>query len=324
MNLQLPIDIPRLEPGIALGDSIYLCGSCFTANMVGYFERHKFSVKQNSHGIIFNPMSVYHALIDVVEGKVYQESDLFYLNEYWHSWYHHSDFSFLEKEQTLEKINTTIQAHRTFLKECSFLFITLGSAFAYWQVDEQMYVSNNHRAPANWFRKDLLPIDTITAQLQRMQESLHQFNPKLNIIYTISPVRHVRDGVIENNRSKARLLEAVHSLPNRYYFPSYELVLDVLRDYRFYDIDLVHPNYLATQLVWEHLVQACIQPAAYPVMKQLEQVYKARHHEAKDVRSKAHTAFLEQHYALCLQLQAEYPALNFKEELDYFNTHSTE
>ena len=319
MNFQLPLQFPKLEPSITYHDAVYLCGSCFSANMVNYFQRHKFNVEFNSHGIMFNPMSVCNSLIEVIEGKQYTEKDLFYLNEYWNSWNHHSDFSFLEKETCLTTINAAIRKHQAFLKESKFIFITLGSAFAYWHLEEQQYVSNNHRAPANVFRKDLLPIATIQEQLENLNKALLLFNPNLTIIYTISPVRHVRDGVIENNRSKARLIEAVHSLKAIYYFPSYELVVDVLRDYRFYDADLVHPNYMATQVVWEQLVQSCVHPSLYDLMKQLEQIYKAKQHRPKDIRSEAHQRFLQQHLALCSELKMLHPELNLEDEMVYFS-----
>lgn len=319
MNFILPISIPKLKSPIHHQHKILLIGSCFTEHIAGFLNRAKFETMQNSHGVIFNPWSVSKALEDVVQNKKYEASDLFYLNEYWHSWNHHSDFSCLDKEESIQKINAEIESQHHFLKQADYIIITLGSAFAYYHKHEQTFVSNNHRAPLDWFEKKLLDIDYMVDLLNQMQTNLLKFNTKLQFIYTISPVRHSRDGVIENNRSKARLLEAVHSLKNAYYFPAYELVIDVLRDYRFYDLDMVHPNYQATAFVWENFVSHCIDENCVPLMKQLEQITKAKQHRPKDMRSEAHKRFMKEHATLCENLMNEFPYLRLNEEIAYFN-----
>ncbi len=318
MNFQLDITIPFLEPRIQHQSKILLIGSCFTEHMTNFLNRTKFGTVQNSHGILFNPLSVCKALQDVIDNKVYTEDDLFFLNEYWHSWYHHSDFSDMDKDKALHKINSSIQSQHQFLKKADFVFITLGSAFAYRLIDKNIVVSNNHRAPSQWFTKELLDIKIIEEALKKNQQQLHVYNPSLQLVFTVSPVRHIRDGVIENNRSKARLLEAIHSLSNIYYFPAYELVIDILRDYRFYDIDMVHPNYQATAFVWEKFTEHCINPNCIPLMKQMEQLYKAKNHRSKNTNSEAHKKFLKEHYDLCLALKAEFSYLDLEEEMEVF------
>jgi hypothetical protein len=319
MQFQLPIHIPPFEPKLQHHESVVLLGSCFTEHMTGFLHKAGFTVHQNSHGILFNPLSIVKALNDVVLKRNYTPSDLFFHNEYWHSWFHHSDFSFRNPTETLHAINTAIETHHQALLNAKLMIITLGSAFAYQHIEGGFYVSNNHRAPHDWFRKDLLSVHTIQSALQEALNQVHQLNPSLRVVLTISPVRHVRDGVIENNRSKARLIEAVHSLPNTYYFPAYELVIDVLRDYRFFDYDLVHPNYAATRFVWEHFSNACIDAKAKPIMEQMEQLYKARHHAPKDSGSLAHHRFMTQQAELCQHLQMQYPYLDLQEFLAFFN-----
>jgi len=318
MNFQLDITIPFLEPRIHHQSKIVLIGSCFTEHMTRFLSRAKFQTVQNSHGIIFNPLSVCKSLSDIIEKKVYNDDDLFYLNEYWHSWYHHSDFSDMNKVVALKKMNDSIAEQHHFLQQADYVFITLGSAFAYRHIELDTFVSNNHRAPAQWFEKTLLDIEFIRNELNTIQHRLKQFNPNIKLVFTVSPVRHSRDGVIENNRSKARLLEAIHSLQNVYYFPAYELVIDVLRDYRFYDLDMVHPNYQATAFVWEKFIEHCIDPACLPMMKKMEQLHKAMHHIAKDTRSLAHQKFVHEHFELCTVLMDEYPYLDLQEELKVF------
>jgi hypothetical protein len=320
VQFQVPITIPSLEPRIRHTDAIALWGSCFTEHMSAFLSRYKFSTLQNSHGIVFNPMSVCRSISDCIDKKEYTQQDLFFLNEYWHSWYHHSDFSELNLQDSLDKMNHSIRSHHDFLQKTSYLILTLGSAFAYRHKATNQIVSNNHRAPAQEFEKELLSIDSICSTLESLHKKIHQFNPSITIIYTVSPVRHIRDGVIENNRSKARLIEAVHSLSNSYYFPAYELIIDVLRDYRFYDIDMVHPNYQATAFVWEKFVEHCIDPSMYPLMKPLDQLYKAKHHRPKSTESAAHKKFMFEHVALCQQLRLEYPYLDLAEELQIFQS----
>jgi len=220
MKFQLSLSISPPEVPIEHHHQILLSGSCFTEHMTGFMRRGKMNVMQNSHGIMFNPLSLSKALHDVMQQKRYTASDLFLLNEYWNSWFHHSDFSFRDPQKTLEAINQEIVRQHNFLQKADHVILTLGSAFAYYHLEEKTYVSNNHRAPADWFRKDLLSIDTIQQELTSLSLALRKFNPKLQLIFTVSPVRHIRDGIIENNRSKARLLEAVHSIPNTYYFPA--------------------------------------------------------------------------------------------------------
>lgn len=319
MNFQLDISIPALEPRIPHQAKIMLVGSCFTEHMSRFLDRAKFRVMQNSHGIVFNPVSVCRALHDVAINRQYTAGDLFQLNEYWHSWYHHSDFSSLEQEDTLQRVNTSIRTHHAFLQHADCVFITLGSAFAYRLNELDILVSNNHRAPAAWFNKELLGIDTIVSELKQCMAAMREVNPGLRFLFTVSPVRHVRDGVIENNRSKARLLEAVHALENVYYFPAYELVVDILRDYRFYDLDMVHPNYQATAFVWEKFLAHCIDPACFPLIRQLDQLYKARHHRPKSTQSQAHKKFLHEQLELSLSLKEHYPYLDLDEEIRLFS-----
>ena len=202
MDFLLKIDIPELTPKLKHTDKVLLIGSCFTEHIFNFLCRNKFAAMQNSHGVLFNPLSVCKALDDLVENKKYTADDLFLLNEYYHSWFFHSDFSCLDAQESLQKINDSISAQHQFLKEADAIFITLGSSYAYYLLDENIYVNNNHRAPMNHFRKDLLSIEVMTNALIAMQEKLKAFNPKLKFVYTISPVRHSRDGVIENNRSK--------------------------------------------------------------------------------------------------------------------------
>jgi len=331
MQFQLPIQIKSPEARITYRDKIMLTGSCFTEHIGNSLDELKFCTLQNPNGILFDPRSVCNSLISYIENKQYQKEDLFYLNEIWNSWEHHSRFSNINAEQALKSINESQQQAYDFLKNADWLLITFGSSFSYRLTDEATLgglqnnngVANCHRAPSQWFNKHLLTIDEIISLLDTTYHRLKQFNSKLKIIFTISPVRHIRDGVIENNRSKARLIEAVHHMTNKfpglYYFPAYELVIDVLRDYRFYDIDMVHPNYPATEFVMEKFNESFIDEQSQQLMEEIKKIVIARKHKAFQPDTNAHKTFLKTHLEKTKELQAKFSFLNLKEEIEYFN-----
>src|SRR5215204_27129 len=285
MQFQLPIQIKSPERHINYRDKILLIGSCFTEHIGNSLGELKFSTLQNPNGILFDPRSVCSSLISYVENKKYKKEDLFLLNEVWNSWEHHSRFSNINADDCLRIINESQQQAHIFLKDTDWLIVTLGSSFSYRLTSptpdpspggEGSGVANCHRAPSQWFNKHLLTIDETVSLLDRTYHRLKEFNPKLKIIFTISPVRHIRDGVIDNNRSKARLIEVVHHLVNKfdklYYFPAYELVIDVLRDYRFYDIDMVHPNYQATQFVLDKFMRHFVDEKAQQLAEEIKKI----------------------------------------------------
>ncbi len=331
MDFMLDIDLKKLPVPINYRDKILLTGSCFTEHIGNALGDLKFSILQNPNGILFGPDSVCRSLESYITNREYTKADLFQLNEVWQSWMHHSRFSRTDKEEALREINESRQQAHDFLKKADWLIVTLGSSFTY-RLTEQASrassslhsgVANCHRAPANWFSKEMLTITEINRLLVNCVEALIRFNPGLKIIFTISPVRHARDGVVENNRSKARLIESVHQLVSTYdfvyYFPAYELVIDVLRDYRFYDIDLVHPNYPATEFVLEKFAAACIDDESRLLMQELKKIVIARKHKAFQPDTGAHHRFLSAHYEKTLALQEKFPFLHLKEELDYFS-----
>lgn len=330
MQFQLPIQIKAPEKQINYRDKILLVGSCFTEHIGSSLAELKFSVLQNPNGILFDPRSVCNSLISYIENKKYSKEDLFLLNEVWNSWEHHSRFSNITEKDGLKAINDSQKQAHDFLKSADWLIITLGSSFSYRLTAEADKassskgngVANCHRAPSQWFDKHLLSIDETISLLDTVYHHLKDFNPGLKIIFTISPVRHIRDGVTENNRSKARLIEAVHHLVNKftelYYFPAYELVIDVLRDYRFYDIDMVHPNYPATDFVMEKFRENFIDEESQQLMEEVKKIVIARKHKAFQPQTNAHRSFLKAHLDRTRELQSKYSFLDLKDEINYF------
>ena len=288
LKLKLTLDAKPASHKINYGERLLLMGSCFTENIGLKLQAHLFETLENSHGILFNPVSVQNALMDIIANKKYTELDLFLLNDVWNSWHHHIRFSGVTQTEALDKMNGAIQEAHSYLKSAHHLVITLGSAWLY-TLNENvpnhmgMVVANNHKAPANWFTKKLLQPQELLSNLQSLVAALQSFNPNLHIVFTISPVRHLREGLVENNRSKAVLIQAVHDLvsmeKNIEYFPAYEYVIDDLRDYRFYSEDLVHPNYAATQYVWEKLVDTYMSAETQSIMKQVAELQLAFNHK---------------------------------------------
>ncbi len=332
MKFHYDFAIKKLQPAITHHHSIMMIGSCFTENMGNLLRASKFKVMDNPNGILFNPISVTEAVQQYINNKSFSKEDLFCLNESWHSWKHHSKFSGITVEDTIEKINQSTFKANDFLKKADYLLITLGSAWVYEFTNEAegatslSVAANNHKAPASWFSKRLLSANETIVVLQKMLAALKIFNSHLTIIFTISPVRHLREGVIENNRSKAVLIQAVHDIvmqsEHHYYFPSYELMIDDLRDYRFYAEDLVHPNYQATQYIWEKFVEVCLSEDAQQLLKNIQEINIAYQHKPFNPSTIAHQKFLMKYTTIVNQLKEKHPELNLQNELNYFVTET--
>jgi hypothetical protein len=336
MEFQIPIRIDPPSPLIGYPDKILLIGSCFTEHIGHTLQELKFQTLQNPNGILFDPVSVASSLVSYIRNEPSRADDLVFFNELWQSWQHHSHFSNMDREACLQGINESRARAHAFLKKAKWLIITLGTSFSYRLLGggapgsaggAPLPVANCHRAPAQHFDKHLLTIEEINSALDNSLHQLFRFNPDLQVIFTVSPVRHIRDGVIENNRSKARLIESVHHLVNKFdrlwYFPAYELVIDVLRDYRFYDLDMVHPNYQATAYVLEKFTRHFIDEGAQQAMEEVRKIVIARKHKAFQPATEAHKRFLQEHWQKTKAMTAKYPFLDLREELDYFSRSNT-
>ena len=326
-RLELPLS--AWQTTIAYPDPIVLLGSCFTENMYHKLAAYKFNVLQNPHGILFNPLSIARAVADYAACRRYTPSDLMYIDEAWHSWHHHTAYSSPDCDVVLHRINTHIEAAHHFLTLARWCFLTLGSAWVYELLpphspdkEQAQAVANCHRAPAEWFRRRLLSLSETTDALAQTIGLLRRLNPSIDIVLTVSPVRHLREGFVDNNRSKATLLLAAHDIAAQNeqtrYFPAYELVVDDLRDYRFYADDMVHPNYAATNYVWRRLSAVCFDRPTQQLMRQVEKVQNAYRHVPFNPQSAAHRRLLTDSYAATLQLQQQLPFLSWKDELQYF------
>jgi len=236
-------------------NSSFLIGSCFSENIGEKLKDRKFNIQSNPNGNLFNPFSIQTSLLALIQDAKTNELNFLQRDHRYYSYQHHSSINASSEAELIEKINKINHECHTFLKSGHFLFITFGSAYYYRHKTLNCTVANCHKQSANTFEKQLAKPEEIVQVYQSLIKKLNVFNPALKIIFTVSPVKHLKDGVIENNLSKSTLLLAVHQLvsenTNCYYFPAYELVNDDLRDYRFFKEDLAHPNQQAIDYVWD-------------------------------------------------------------------------
>lgn len=322
MNFRLTFPVAPISPSLQYTDKLLLAGSCFAEEIGARLQQHKFDTLLNPNGILFNPLSIAQSIQSHLDGRQYRQEDLFLHEDIWHSWDHHSRFSAPDAAAALQQINASQAAAGKRLREANWLILTLGSAHVHVLKETGKMVANCHKVPENAFYKRLLTVDEIIAALDNMMHRLFFLNSHVNILFTVSPVRYARDGVVENNLSKAILLQAVHHLVNKFsrlfYFPAYELVLDDLRDYRFFKEDLVHPNELAINYVWEHFSQSCLQPEAQQLQREVADVLRARAHRPFNPQTPQHQQFLATYARKTRALQQAHPQLDFSTELQYF------
>jgi hypothetical protein len=255
MKFRTEITTQPAKLRIAHNQPVLMLGSCFAENMAGKMEKSGFKICLNPFGIVYNPESTAGSLCDVMQKRIYTETDLFEYQGVYHSFAHHSRFSSTDSQQVLEKINTSIAAASDFLFKTEILIVTFGTASVYRLKDSGKIVSNCHKLPADRFQEERLTIHQIIGRWNEIISNLRSINPQIHVIFTVSPIRHWKDGAHANQLNKAVLLLAINELlqsdSHCYYFPAYEIMLDDLRDYRFYADDLIHPNNQAIEYIWE-------------------------------------------------------------------------
>ncbi|MBN2165685.1 MAG: GSCFA domain-containing protein [Marinilabiliaceae bacterium] len=312
---------------INYSDKICFVGSCFAEAIGEKFKESRFITNINPFGILYNPVSIARSLEMLMEQTIFNEKDLHFKSGLWHSFSHHGKFSSPDKDLALAQINKSINDGTIFLKNANFLFITLGTSFVYEHKNLEMVVSNCHKYPSDTFNRYRLEVDEIVDQYKNLIVKLLVFNPKLRIIFTVSPVRHWKDGAHGNQVSKAVLLLAIDQLEQLFenvsYFPSYELVLDDLRDYRFFAEDLLHTNNLATDYIWEK-IQSWFNDQTKQFCKDTDQLIKARNHRPLFPDSPEYSTFLESMLEKVNLLIERYPNANFINDRDLFTDRISE
>ncbi len=284
--MKFNLDYIPTKPNFSIthNDKLFFIGSCFSDEIGFNFKENFYKVVINPFGNLFNPLSIYASLNNLIQAINFEPSLAVQRDGFYYSYMHHSIIGEPSLEELEEKINSIHKTSANFLKSSDYLFITFGTAFYYYHQQLKHTVANCHKQPSTTFEKCLATTDNIVSKYNLLIQRLKEFNPKLKIIFTVSPVKHLRDGVIENNLSKAYLIAAVHQLVKQhthcYYFPAYELINDDLRDYRFYKSDLAHPNKTAVAYVWEKLLDCYFADDEKHIQQKIQQYNRALSHQA--------------------------------------------
>ncbi len=315
MNFITKIPIAKSNFPIDYSSRIVSLGSCFAENMGEKFDFFKFQNTTNPFGIIFNPVSIEKINYRAINLNYFTEDDLFFHNELWHCYEVHSDLSSDNKEVCLSNLNQILKETNQKLTSATHIIITYGTSWVYKLKSTGTIVANCHKVPQNQFDKEILSVEEIEKSIQNTLDLIQKVNPNCNVIFTISPVRHLKDGFVENQRSKAHLITALHTsishLPTSMYFPSFEIQMDELRDYRFYAQDMLHPNAIAIDYIWERFCESTIAVEANPIMQEVASIQKGMAHRPFHPQSISHTKFLQTLSEKAAQLKAQFPFMNF-------------
>lgn len=316
MQFVTQIPIVKSNNPIDYNSEIVSLGSCFAVNIGQKFNYFKFRNTTNPFGILFHPLALEKFIGYALNNKQFTETDVFYHNELWHCFDAHSDLSHPDKDVLLHNLNTACSSANARLKEASHLIITLGTAWVYRYTATDSLVANCHKVLQKEFTKELLPTAAIRQSLENCIELVKQANPGVHIIFTVSPVRHIKDGFTENQWSKANLISSLHETINAKqqsanYFPSYEIMMDELRDYRFYAEDMIHPSAIAVDYIWERFTEAYITPQAQETMKLADSIQKGLSHRPFNPDTAQYKQFLAKLDNKIKTLQKDYPHISF-------------
>ena len=313
-NLQTKIPLEKLSKNqIDYHANVLLFGSCFSENIGKKLEYFKFKSLQNPFGILFHPKAIETLISNAVKGKLYSEDDVFFQNEQWHCFEAHSKLSHTSKAHLINQLNNQIELTASELKKASHVIITLGTAWVYRDLKTDSIVANCHKVPQKQFVKELLSVEQISDTLKNILHLIHVMNPNASVIFTVSPVRHLKDGFVENTQSKAHLISAIHevTINQSFYFPAFEIMMDELRDYRFYGEDMIHPSQLAINYIWETFKKVWISDPSYTIMDDVDLIQKGLFHKPFNPESQAHKAFLEKLETKKTSMNARFPEMRF-------------
>ncbi len=314
MMWQTLVDIEKPDFSLDYHSRLMLVGSCFAENIGNKLLENRFSVDCNPCGIVYNPESVAQVLGRLIEEREMVADDLIWHEGKWVSWEHHGRFYAPERESCLEKMNSRIHRGAEQLRKADLLLITFGTSWAYRYLHSGRVVANCHRFPESDFERFRLSVPEVVGLYDRVLEQLEQINPGLRVLFTVSPIRHWKDGAHGNQVSKSVLLLAIDEFVKHrkraYYFPSYEIVLDELRDYRFYAGDMLHISEAAVDYIWTRFKDTFFSAEALQVMRQVEKINKGINHRPFDPESETYLAFRRKLQEELKQLGSKYPLLN--------------
>ncbi|MCL1943089.1 MAG: GSCFA domain-containing protein [Candidatus Azobacteroides sp.] len=320
MYFRTIVKIPDYPISISYSDALLVFGSCFAENIGQKLLENKFDACVNPFGILYNPMSIKSSLDNLLDEKIYTGEDLIFYEGLYHSFSHHGKFSSPDRETCLNNINGALQNAREYLKKARFLIITFGTAYVYRLKESGKIAANCHKLPDNRFERTRLNINDIENAYRELIGRLKNNHPEMNIIFTVSPIRHWKDGAHENQLSKSTLLLAVdtlqHAYENVHYFPSYEIVMDELRDYRFYAEDMNHISDVAVSYIRDRFFESLLSSEAKEFIEQWTKIRKALNHVPFNAESEQYKLFIRKNTDALIRLKAAFPNLNIENELN--------
>lgn len=316
MQFSTPISVQKYSNAIDYNSKLVSVGSCFAENIGEKLHYFKFQNTVNPFGIIFNPVSLEKIICRCVEKRYFTDEDIFFHNDLWHCYEVHSELSNPDKNDFLTRLNGLIDVTNQQLNEATHVLITLGTSWVYQLNSNDEIVANCHKVPQKEFTKQLLSIAEIEESLQNIISIIKSVNDKAKFIFTVSPVRHSKDGFVENNVSKAHLISAVYKVVNNQpttlnYFPSYEIMMDELRDYRFYANDMLHPSQQAIDFIWIKFFENYVNEQEFQTMQEICTIQKGLSHRPFNPNTEAHQKFLKALNQKIEDVKKQFPHITF-------------
>ena len=317
-NFITRVRIPEPAFKIDYQSDVLLMGSCFTENIGKRLKLLKFSVTHNPFGVVYNPISLSDQINLLLNKESFNKEDLNFFNELWFSYSHYTLFSDPVRDKCLEKINQSFNQGKKFIRSAKVIFLTLGTSYVYTNIETGKVVANCHKIPARNFKRYFSSVGNTVRHLKTAINEIRRINPKVHFVITVSPIRHWKDGAIENQRSKAALLLSISQLQEAYddiyYFPVYEFFMDELRDYRYYADDMLHPSSLAINLVWERFSEIFLSSESKSIANEVQKIITGLEHRPNQVKTKAYKAFLSDLQKKISTVAKAYPFLDFSGE----------
>ena len=303
-------------------DPVVFIGSCFAASVGSKFEEGKMKVLINPSGTVYNPVSVCNTLESITRDKTYSVNDLVQYKNRWLSLDHYTNFSAEDPETVIKRINDITGKAREFFASATYLFITFGTSRVYRWKETGKIVSNCHKIPASYFSHELLGVEEITDIWKKWLDTLHKLYPHLKTVFTISPVRHWKDGAHGNQVSKSTLFLAVEELLKHSscpgYFPAYEIFMDELRDYRFYDADMLHPSDTATEYIWERFTSTFFDTRTLELWNEVSKISRSIAHRIQSGTADEMKTFARSMLSKINAVLVKEPGLDLEKEKVYF------
>ena len=318
MHFRTAVPIINSDAPIDYDSKILSLGSCFAVNMAQKLDFYKFRNTCNPFGILFHPKAIEKLINFAVSGKIFTENDIFFHNERWHCFDAHSNWSNPNKEGLLASLNELIITTKLQLVQATHLIVTYGTSWVYRNVESDSVVANCHKVPQKHFKKELLSVEEVEKSISDTLHLVRTVNPDCTIIFTVSPVRHIKDGFVENQWSKANLITAIHNVLSKQsskhkseYFPSYEIMMDELRDYRFYADDMLHPSQVAIDYIWKRFQETTIAGSSIATLEEIENIQRSLLHKPFNPDSESHLKFEAKLREKITKLEHQYSFMKF-------------